>query len=151
MGEWRETDWENEGRVVWRVKRDWLGEWLGEWEKSKSVRYWKRIWVIEETKGKMKTNECVNTMSIGSLVVGLLAIDDENWFRVFEESSQAFMHIQIVLNILCQFFAHTLATVTFNKHVNYMSIGLIISDWRWKLISRLRRIKPGVYAYSNRT
>ena len=74
--------------VVGRVKRDWLGEWLGEWEKSKSVRYWKRIWVIEETKGKMKTNECVNTMSIGSLVVGLLAIDDENWFRVFEESRQ---------------------------------------------------------------
>ena len=42
----------------------------------------------------------------------LLVIDDENQFRVFEESSQAFMHIQIVLNILCQSFAHTLALTT---------------------------------------
>ena len=80
----------------------------------------------------MKTNECVNTMSIGSFV-GLLAIDDENWFRVFEESRQGvYAYIQIVLNILCQFFAHTLH-ITFNKHVNYMSIGLIIviDDENW--------------------
>jgi hypothetical protein len=36
------------------------------------------------------------------------------------------MHIQIVLNILYQFFAHTLSIVTFNKHVNYMSIGFLV-------------------------
>jgi len=43
----------------------------------------------------------------------LLVIDDEKLiWRVFEESSQAFMHIQIVLNILCQSFAHTLALTT---------------------------------------
>jgi len=76
-------------------------------------------------------------MSIGFLVGGLLVIDDENWFRVFEESSQAFMRIQIVLNILYQFFAYTLATVTFNKHVNYMNIEflvgrlLVIDDENW--------------------
>ena len=66
-------------------------------------------------------------------------IDNENWFRMFEESSQPFMHInvQIVLNIQCQFFAHTLATVTINKYVNFMSIGflvgglLVIDDENW--------------------
>jgi len=36
------------------------------------------------------------------------------------------MHIQIVLNILCQFLAHTLSIVTFNKLVNYMSIGFLL-------------------------
>jgi len=36
------------------------------------------------------------------------------------------MHIQIVLNILCQFLAHTLSIVTFTKHVNYMSIGFLV-------------------------
>ena len=78
-------------------------------------------------------NKHVNYMSIGLIIV----IDYENWFRVFEESSQAFMHIQIVLNILCQFSAHTLATVTFNIRVNYISIGslivllLVIDDENW--------------------
>jgi len=74
---------------------------------------------------------------IGFLVFVLSVINDENWFRVFEESSQAFLHIQIVLNILCQFFAHTLATVAFNISVNFMSIGflvvvlLMIDDENW--------------------
>jgi hypothetical protein len=82
-------------------------------------------------------NKHVNYMSIGFFFVGLLVIDDKNWFRVFEESSQAFMRIRILLNILCQFFVHTLATVTFNKRVNYMSIGflvvglLVIDDKNW--------------------
>ena len=40
--------------------------------------------------------------------------------------ARAFMHIQIVLNILCQFFSHTLATVTFNQRVEYMSIGSLV-------------------------
>ena len=38
------------------------------------------------------------------------------------------MHMQIVLNILPQFLAHTLATVTFNIRVDYMSIGLLVAD-----------------------
>ena len=38
-------------------------------------------------------------MSIGFLVVELLVINDENRFRVFEESSQSEMQIQIMLNI----------------------------------------------------
>ena len=36
------------------------------------------------------------------------------------------MAIQILLNILCQFAAHTLATITFNKYVNFMSIGFLV-------------------------
>jgi len=52
----------------------------------------------------------------------LLVIDDENWFRVFEESSQAFMHIQIVLNILCQSFAHTLALTTTIARYIYLDL-----------------------------
>jgi len=34
--------------------------------------------------------------------------------------------IQIVLNILGQFIAHTLATVTLNKHISFMSIGFLV-------------------------
>ena len=76
-------------------------------------------------------NKRVNYMSIGFFVGWLVMINDENWFRVFEESSQAFMHmhIQIILNILCQFFAHTLETVTINKYVNFMSIGFFLLDY----------------------
>jgi hypothetical protein len=40
--------------------------------------------------------------------------------------SNQYMHIQIVLNILPQFFAHTLAIVTFNIRVDYMSIGSLV-------------------------
>ena len=62
------------------------------------------------------------------LFILLLVIDDENWFRVFEGSSQPFLHIQIVLNTPCQFFARTLARVTFSMPVDYMSIGLLVTD-----------------------
>ena len=38
------------------------------------------------------------------------------------------MHIRIVLNILRQSFAHTLATVTVNKYMNFMSIGVLVVE-----------------------
>jgi len=38
------------------------------------------------------------------------------------------MQIQIILNILCQFFAHTSPTVIINEHVNYMSVGFLIVE-----------------------
>ena len=60
-----------------------------------------------------------NYTSIGFLVVVLLVIEDE-------KSSQAFMHTQIILSTLCQFFAHALATVMFNKRVNFMSIEFLV-------------------------
>ena len=53
----------------------------------------------------------------------LLVIDDENWFRVFENQANWHIKIQIVHNILWQFFAHTLMTVVINKYVNSISIG----------------------------
>ena len=61
----------------------------------------------------------VNFISIGFLVVELVMINDENRFRVFEDQ---YMQIQIILNILCQFFAYTSTTVIINKGVNFMSI-----------------------------
>jgi hypothetical protein len=54
-------------------------------------------------------------------------IDDKNWFRIFEEANR-YSQIQIVLNILCQFFAHTLATDIINKYVSFMSIGFLIVE-----------------------
>jgi len=38
------------------------------------------------------------------------------------------MQIQITLNSWCQFFAHTSATVTINRRVNTMSIGLLVVE-----------------------
>ena len=38
------------------------------------------------------------------------------------------MQIQIVLDILGQSFAHTLATVIINKRVSYMSIGFLVAE-----------------------
>jgi len=67
----------------------------------------------------------VNFISIGFLVVELVMINDENRFRVFEDQ---YMQIQIILNILCQFFAYTSTTVIINKHVNYMSVGFLIVE-----------------------
>jgi len=52
-------------------------------------------------------------------------IDDKGWFRF---SKNRYMQIQIILNILCQFFAHTSPTVIINKHVNYMSVGFLIVE-----------------------
>ena len=75
-------------------------------------------------------------MNIGLLVVELVMINDENWFRAFEEANR-YSQIQIVLNIPGQMFAHTSATVIFNKQVSYMSIGflvvelLVIDDKDW--------------------
>jgi len=67
----------------------------------------------------------VNFISIGFLVVELVMINDENRFRVFEDQ---YMQIQIILNILCQFFAYTSTTVIINKYVNYMLSYYCISD-----------------------
>ena len=52
-------------------------------------------------------------------------INDKHRFRVFEDQ---YMQIQIILNILCQFFAHTSPTVIINEHVNYMSVGFLIVE-----------------------
>jgi hypothetical protein len=54
-------------------------------------------------------------------------IDDENWFRIFEVANR-YSQIQIVLNILGQLFAHTLATVIINKYVSFMSIGFLVAE-----------------------
>jgi len=67
----------------------------------------------------------VNFISIGFLVVELVMINDENRFRVFEDQ---YMQIQIILNILCQFFAYTSTTVIINKCVNYMSIRFLVVE-----------------------
>ena len=67
----------------------------------------------------------VNFISIGFLVVELVMINDENRFRVFEDQ---YMQIQIILNILCQFFAYTSTTVIINKYVNYMSIRFLVVE-----------------------
>jgi len=71
----------------------------------------------------------VNFISIGFLVVELVMINDENRFRVFEDQ---YMQIQIILNILCQFFAYTSTTVIINKYVNYMLSYYCISDDWWQ-------------------
>ena len=36
------------------------------------------------------------------------------------------IHIQIVLNIMCQFLVHTSTTVMVNKHISYMGIGCLV-------------------------
>ena len=36
--------------------------------------------------------------------------------------------LKIVLNIPCQSFAHTFATVTLNMHVKFISIGFLVAD-----------------------
>jgi len=56
---------------------------------------------------------------------------------------------KILLTDPCQFFAHTWATVTFNMHVSFISIGFLVVDlgflvMRWRLISRFRKIKQMV-------
>jgi len=59
------------------------------------------------------------------------------------------MHIQIVLNILCQYFA----IITINNYMNFMSIGfligrlLVIDDE--KLISRVRTISQGLCVFKS--
>jgi hypothetical protein len=67
----------------------------------------------------------VNFISIGFLVVELVMINDENRFRVFEDQ---YMQIQIILNILCQFFAHISTTVIINKCINYMTISFLVVE-----------------------
>jgi hypothetical protein len=88
----------------------------------------------------------VNFISIGFLVVELVMINDENRFRVFEDQ---YMQIQIILNILCQFFAYTSTTVIINKYVNYMlSYYCISDDWWQRLISLF---EESLHANSNNT
>jgi hypothetical protein len=70
-------------------------------------------------------NKYVNYMSIGFLVVELLVIDDEEFSK---NQANPYMQIQIILNILYQFFAHTSTTVTLNKLVNYMDIGFLVAE-----------------------
>ena len=42
-------------------------------------------------------------------------------------------------------------TLTFNKYVNFMSIGFLVAVLLVKIDFTCSKNKPGVYAYSNRT
>ena len=62
---------------------------------------------------------------------------DWDWFRVFENQTDCCMQTQIVLNILCQFSAHTSRIVMLNMHVNFNEHTILAcwfrvsSDWDW--------------------
>ena len=93
-------------------------------------------------------NKPVDLMSIGFLVadLGFLVM---RWrlisrFRKIEQI--VIVKFKIILNNLCQFFAHTWTTVTFNMHVSFISIGFVVANlgflvMRWRLISRFQKIK----------
>ena len=63
-------------------------------------------------------------MSIGFLVVVLFRIITD--FASSNNQAKRYIQIQIVHNILGQFIAHTLATVTLTKHISFMSIGFLV-------------------------
>src|SRR6185503_18912550 len=69
----------------------------------------------------------VDYMSIGFLVADLVMLAIEiSCFRKIKQI--VICKPKIVFNIPCQFFAHTLATVTFNICVDYMSIGFLVAN-----------------------
>jgi len=52
--------------------------------------------------------------------------------------------LNIVLNILCQFYVHTTRTIILNMHINFISIQFLVVDLRFlviKIDSRFRKIK----------
>ena len=65
--------------------------------------------------------------------------------------------LKIVLNILCQFSAHTSRIVMLNMHVNFMRIRFLVADLGFLVIeiSRFRKIKQIVIckfsAHASRT
>jgi len=90
-------------------------------------------------------NMPVDFMSIGFLVadLGFLVM---RWrlisrFRKIEQI--VIVKFKIILNNLCQCFAHTWTTVTFNMHVSFISIWFVVADLGFLAmrISRFRKIK----------
>ena len=49
-------------------------------------------------------------------------------FAYLKNQANWYIEIQIVLNILCQFSAHTLMLVIINKYVNFVSIGFFVVE-----------------------
>ena len=63
----------------------------------------------------------------------------------FQKIKQIFIcKLNIVLNILCQFYVHTTRTIILNMHINFISIQFLVVDLRFlviKIDSRFRKIK----------
>ena len=66
----------------------------------------------------------ISYMSIGFLLVVLFRIITD--FASSNNQAKRYIQIQIVHNILGQFIAETLATVTLTEHISFMSIGFLV-------------------------
>ena len=93
-------------------------------------------------------NMHVSFISIGFLVVdlGFLVMRWRLISRFRKIKQMVIVKFKILLNNSCQFFTHTWTTVTFNMHINIISIGFLVADlgflvMRWRLISRFRKIE----------
>ena len=78
---------------------------------------------IAHTLATVTLTKHINFMSIGFLVVALVLKID---FASSNNQANRHIQLQIVHNILGQLIAHTLATVTFNKRISFMSIGFLV-------------------------